>query len=604
MSGSTHRLWRATGKRAADVVLSAAALVVLSPVLLVVAVLVRVRLGNPVLFRHERPGLDGQPFTLLKFRTMTDDTDARGRLLPDDVRLTPFGRRLRATSLDELPELVNVLRGDMSLVGPRPLLTEYLDRYSPTQARRHEVRPGLTGWAQVNGRNDASWGDKLAMDVWYVDNVSPMLDARVVWQTVAVVVGAGGVTREGHATAPVFQGTDGEPEPRIDPTTGLPITRRRPPRAARSARSVAPAAAARSVAPAATTTGHDVEPATTTATTEADGPVAETGVSRAAAASELEVRRATDDDVPQVLDLLQASLGWVPDTQYAAFFAWKHHANPYGRSPAWVAVDGDRVVGFRTWMRWAFEDAQRRWTAVRAVDTATHPDYQGRGIFRRLTTSSVDELREDGVDFVFNTPNEQSRPGYLKMGWSEVGTLPVRVRPTSVTGIARMARSRVPADKWSVPCTGGISVDRALADEQAIAELIAARGPATRLRTALDLDVLRWRYGFADLHYRAVMTTDRDALAFFRVRRRGAASEAVIGHVLASSDELETSLLSRVASVSGADYALRISDDAAGRGGYLPLPGQGPVLTWRDLAHDTMPPLDSWELCMGDVELF
>ena len=193
-------------KRAVDVAGAAIGLVVLSPVLVVVAVLVRVRLGSPVLFRQERAGLHGTPFTLTKLRSMTDRRGPDGELLPDADRLTPFGAMLRATSLDELPELWHVLRGEMSLVGPRPLPTRYLDRYSPRQARRHEVRPGLTGWAQVNGRNEARWPERLEMDVWYVEHRSLLLDLRILWRTVAVVVRREGVTESGEATMTEFRG--------------------------------------------------------------------------------------------------------------------------------------------------------------------------------------------------------------------------------------------------------------------------------------------------------------------------------------------------------------------------------------------------------------
>lgn len=193
-------------KRTFDVVVAGAALVVLSPVLAVVALLVRVRLGSPVLFRQERAGLGGRPFVLTKFRTMTDERGADGELLPDQQRLPPFGSFLRSTSLDELPELVHVVRGEMSLVGPRPLPTKYLERYSPRQARRHEVRPGITGWAQVNGRNTARWAERLEMDVWYVDNRSVLLDLKVLWRTVRVVFTREGVAEEGQVTMTEFLG--------------------------------------------------------------------------------------------------------------------------------------------------------------------------------------------------------------------------------------------------------------------------------------------------------------------------------------------------------------------------------------------------------------
>ena len=194
-------------KRLMDLILTVPALLLLWPVLLVLAVLVRVNLGSPVLFRQVRPGLHGRPFTILKFRTMRDAAGPDGRPLPDAERLTRFGCFLRSTSLDELPELLNVLVGDMSLVGPRPLLTQYLERYTPRQARRHEVRPGITGWAQVNGRNALSWEDKFELDVWYVDNRTLALDLRILWLTLASVLRREGVCQPGHATMEEFMGS-------------------------------------------------------------------------------------------------------------------------------------------------------------------------------------------------------------------------------------------------------------------------------------------------------------------------------------------------------------------------------------------------------------
>jgi sugar transferase EpsL len=195
-------------KRALDAAVSALALVILSPVLLVIAVLVRWRLGSPVLFRQERPGLHARPFTLVKFRTMSlepaDPTDGSG----DQSRLDPFGAKLRSTSLDELPELWNVLKGDMSLVGPRPLLMHYLPLYSERQARRHEVRPGVTGWAQINGRNATPWPERLEMDVWYVENRSMRLDLKILAMTVPSALRRSGVTQEGQATVEYFTGSE------------------------------------------------------------------------------------------------------------------------------------------------------------------------------------------------------------------------------------------------------------------------------------------------------------------------------------------------------------------------------------------------------------
>jgi sugar transferase EpsL len=194
------------GKRLFDVIFAATALLLLAPLLLVLAVVVRQKLGTPVVFRQMRPGLHGRAFTIVKFRTMTDARDAQGRLLPDADRLTPFGWFLRSTSMDELPELWNVLRGEMSIVGPRPLLMEYLPLYSATQRRRHEALPGITGWAQVNGRNAASWPQKFAMDVWYVENQSLWLDVKIIAQTVRKVLLREGIAQPGRATADRFRG--------------------------------------------------------------------------------------------------------------------------------------------------------------------------------------------------------------------------------------------------------------------------------------------------------------------------------------------------------------------------------------------------------------
>lgn len=193
-------------KRVLDIAVSAAALALLAPVLLIVALLVRWKLGSPVLFTQERAGLHGAPFRVHKFRTMTDARDASGALLPDEARLTPFGAKLRATTLDELPELWDVLRGKMSLVGPRPLPTRYLARYSPRQARRHEVKPGLTGWAVIHGRNALSWPARLELDVWYVENRSFLLDLRILAITVAKVLRREGINAEGQATMYEFEG--------------------------------------------------------------------------------------------------------------------------------------------------------------------------------------------------------------------------------------------------------------------------------------------------------------------------------------------------------------------------------------------------------------
>ncbi len=203
-------IYRVFVKRLIDIILAAAALVILSPLLIVLALLVRIKLGSPVIFRQQRPGYRGRIFGLMKFRTMTDERDDEGVLLPDEVRLTEFGKKLRATSLDELPEFINILKGDMSFVGPRPLLVQYLPLYNAEQAHRHDVLPGLTGWAQVNGRNAISWEKKFEYDVWYTRHISFLLDLKIVMMTVGSVLKRTGISSETSATMEFFTGT---PEP-------------------------------------------------------------------------------------------------------------------------------------------------------------------------------------------------------------------------------------------------------------------------------------------------------------------------------------------------------------------------------------------------------
>jgi sugar transferase EpsL len=198
--------YRSAGKRMMDAALAAVALGLLSPLILILALAVKALLGSPILFRQLRPGLNGKPFEILKFRTMAEIYDGRASLLPDEKRITRFGGFLRSCSLDEYPGLINVLKGDMSLVGPRPLLMQYLDRYTPTQARRHEVRPGITGWAQVNGRNAIAWEQKFALDVWYVDHLSFALDLKIILLTGWKTIRREGITQAGRATMDEFMG--------------------------------------------------------------------------------------------------------------------------------------------------------------------------------------------------------------------------------------------------------------------------------------------------------------------------------------------------------------------------------------------------------------
>jgi GNAT superfamily N-acetyltransferase len=325
--------------------------------------------------------------------------------------------------------------------------------------------------------------------------------------------------------------------------------------------------------------------------------------------SELAVRDATDDDLPELLALLADAMARdAGDDRFAALYRWKHEENAFGRSPAWVAVDGDRIAGLRVFMRWEFTLDGRPVRAVRAVDTATHPDYQGRGIFTLLTRHALDAVTAEGVDFVFNTPNDQSRPGYLKMGWEVVGKLPVSVRPRSPLALARMAAARVPAERWSAPCTAGVAAVDALADDAALADLLATQPAAAGLRTRMSGEFLRWRYGTPLLGYRAVVAPGgvADGVALMRARRRGSALEAVLCEVLAPEGDVRVarSLVRAVAREAGADYMLRIGGGVVDRGGFVRLPGQGPVLTRRAAAGEAPGAPGAWHLTLGDVELF
>jgi hypothetical protein len=323
-------------------------------------------------------------------------------------------------------------------------------------------------------------------------------------------------------------------------------------------------------------------------------------------ADDLTIRRATAEDVGAVLVLLRDAMHRSDDDRFDALFRWKHLENAFGPSPAWVAVDGDRVVAVRYLMRWEFEQDGARRRAVRAVDTATHPDFQGRGLFRRLTLGAVDELAGD-VEFVFNTPNDQSRPGYLKMGWQLVGTLPVSARPLRASGIRALARARVPAEHFSLDTDVAEPAARVLDDTRAVERVLAATRPAAPgLRTWLTPAVLRWRYGGDLLRYRAV--TDPDGLALFRLRRRGPAVEAALGLVLAPSATARRRLSRAVlhATRGQADYAVAIG--ARPEPTFAPVPRTGPTLTWRVVGADpttaAAPPRADWHLTLGDIELF
>jgi GNAT superfamily N-acetyltransferase len=309
------------------------------------------------------------------------------------------------------------------------------------------------------------------------------------------------------------------------------------------------------------------------------------------------VRCAGPSDRAAILALAARSLGWSGDERDRAFFAWKHERNPFGASPAWVATLDGQVVGFRTFLRWELRGAGgASLRLVRAVDTATDPDHQGRGVFRTLTLGAVDALRNDGVDAVFNTPNDRSRPGYLKMGWSQLGRPTLGAQPRGPVGGLRMLRPRAAAEKWSEPTDVGTAAVEALGGgdlDGLLHSLPHHEGWATSRTAAF----LRWRYGFEPLHYRAVEV--RAGMAIFRVRRRGPNREVAICEWLAPGPDPRA--VRRLTARAG-DYALGVGLGL--RHGMVPLPRQGPILTWRPLARPEVPALGELRFSLGDLELF
>jgi GNAT superfamily N-acetyltransferase len=325
--------------------------------------------------------------------------------------------------------------------------------------------------------------------------------------------------------------------------------------------------------------------------------------------SEVVVRRASTVDRPGIVELASAALGWREGEPNEALFDWKHRDNVFGPSPMWVAEIDGRLAGFRTFLRWEWERAGGGSAkAVRAVDTATHPDFQGRGVFTRLTLGAIEELADDGVDFVFNTPNAQSRPGYLKMGWQTVGRLPVRIRPSGLRGLARMVGSRVPAAKWSIPSDVGESPAAVFGDEAAVDALLSSQPDSGGLRTRRSAAFFAWRYGLAPLAYRVLLAGSElvDGFLVFRLRQRGGAVEAVVADVVApgASAEIEQRLVLSLARTSGADYLIRLDRRRLPPGRFVPLPRQGPIMTWRAVNETAMPPLSAWDVRLGDIELF
>ena len=326
-------------------------------------------------------------------------------------------------------------------------------------------------------------------------------------------------------------------------------------------------------------------------------------------ASELDLRPATDADRPQILALLGPTLGWTPDEASARYFAWKHDTNPFGRSQSWVALDGPRIVAFRTFLRWELVRSGVVIRAARAVDTATHPDYQGRGLFSRLTRHALGELERDGTKLIFNTPNPVSRRGYLRLGWLDVGRVPVAFRPCSARGVARAIRGRGAADRWSASSEAGAPAAEALRDDSRVGPLLSARGDDGHVRTNVTLAFLRWRYGGSEIPYRVLCIDDAGAsgLAIFRVRSRGGAREAVLCELLVSpgSDRrMRSALARRVAATVDADYVIAGAAAARWRAGFVRVPGRGPRLVARAAGEAmAVPPAAAWALGAGDLEL-
>ena len=339
--------------------------------------------------------------------------------------------------------------------------------------------------------------------------------------------------------------------------------------------------------------------------------------------------------------LCGSALGWRPEDPNEALFAWKHDRSAFGPSPFWVAEIDGQLVGVRVFLRWEFQDRSGQVVrAVRAVDTATHPGFQGQGIFRNLTLRALDALGADGVAFVFNTPNDQSRPGYLKMGWEVLGRVPVGVSVRSPIGVARMATARVPAGKWSVPCDVGddartvFGFNRVPSDGLALRNLLDASrsapgssltgstfsGPS--LVTNRTDSFFAWRYADGPLSYRVLRRGRRldDGFVVFRLRRRGRACEATICDVVhhERDNRVASELVRSVLRETGAHYAISVVPGAAtrtagsgigaarimGPGSAVPIPGQGPVFTWRSITRTSIPPLSTWSLRLGDIELF
>lgn len=339
------------------------------------------------------------------------------------------------------------------------------------------------------------------------------------------------------------------------------------------------------------------------------GPIAQRPPGRSRSTDrEFTIRDATADDRAAILGLGRDALGWPADDRIDELFGWKHDRNAFGSSLAYVAVDDEQVIGFRVFMRWQFRRGDELFDAVRAVDTVTAPAWQGRGVFRALTMYGVDALQRDHVDFVFNTPNEASRPGYLALGWRDVGALPAAVRFSGPSGVFSAISSRVPADLWSAPSDIGVAFDDWIGAE-AGRELDRKLEPAMgsererEISTAWTAERLRWRFGGDLLGYRVIPGVTSGTGVVVRERKRGSSRELVLLLPIGLDADTADEFVGRAVRGTGVAHVLRLGD-AAPRRGFVPMPGGGPMLTWRPLERSAPAPLANWALTMGDVELF
>jgi hypothetical protein len=324
-------------------------------------------------------------------------------------------------------------------------------------------------------------------------------------------------------------------------------------------------------------------------------------------APDLTIRLAGDDDLAAIVGVGTAALGWDPTEPNLELFGWKHVHNVFGPSPIWLAEADGVLAGYRSFMRWELTTGTGEvLRAVRAVDTATHPDFRRRGIFSNLTMHGVEAMTAEGVDLVFNTPNTQSRPGYLKLDWVDVGRLPLWIRPTGLGAVSRLRGARTAADKWSLPSDVGESAQAALDDDE-LPALLESQPLRSGLATRLDLDVLTWRYGTTLLGYRAWVPDGVAAgVVFHRLRGRGTARECAVGLVLAPDGDTRRrrELLATLAAAVDADYLAVLGSEVSLGDGFVPAPRQGPRLTARMLKTEPPAETSAWALGLGDIELF